>query len=342
MTVLRDALARLADGRDLTRPEARAVFDQVMSGAATPAQLGGLLMALRVKGETADEVAGAAEAMRAVSTRVQVDVPYLVDTCGTGGSGDAKLFNVSTAAAFVAAAAGARVAKHGNRKMSSASGSADVLEAAGVNLRLSPAQVARCISEIGVGFLFAQAHHSAMRHAAPVRQELGVRTVMNVLGPLTNPAGARRQVLVVFSPLWQRRIAEVQALLGAEHVLVVHASGLDEITLDGPSRIVELRRGTISEYEIRPEDFGIKTRGVNALRAESPSASLALLRQSLREPDSNAAELVALNAGAAIYASGVAMSLRDGVTMAQDAIAAGLANERFEELVRVTSLMGEV
>lgn len=341
MTVLRDALARLADGRDLTRPEARAVFDQVMSGATTPAQLGGLLMALRVKGETADEVAGAAEAMRAVSTRVQVDVPYLVDTCGTGGSGDAKLFNVSTAAAFVAAAAGARVAKHGNRKMSSASGSADVLEAAGVNLRLTPEQVARCISEIGVGFLFAQAHHSAMRHAAPVRQELGVRTVMNVLGPLTNPAGARRQVLGVFSPLWQHRIAEVQALLGAEHVLVVHASGLDEITLDGPSRIVELRRGTISEYEIRPEDFGIKTRGVNALRAESPSASLALLRQSLREPDSDAAELVALNAGAAIYASGVAMSLRDGVTMAQDAIAAGLANERFEELVRVTSLMGE-
>ncbi len=341
MTALRDALARLADGQDLTRPEARAVFDQVMSGAATPAQLGGLLMALRVKGETADEVAGAAEAMRAVSTRVQVEVPYLVDTCGTGGSGDAKLFNVSTAAAFVAAAAGARVAKHGNRKMSSASGSADVLEAAGVNLRLSPAQVARCISEIGVGFLFAQAHHSAMRHAAPVRQELGVRTVMNVLGPLTNPAGARRQVLGVFSPLWQRRIAEVQALLGAEHVLVVHASGLDEITLDGPSRIVELRRGTISEYEIRPEDFGLKTRGVNALRAESPSASLALLRQSLREPDSDAAELVALNAGAAIYASGVAMSLRDGVTMAQDAIAAGLANERFEELVRVTSLMGE-
>lgn len=341
MTVLRDALARLADGRDLTRPEARAVFDQVMSGAATPAQLGGLLMALRVKGETADEVAGAAEAMRAVSTRVQVDVPYLVDTCGTGGSGDAKLFNVSTAAAFVAAAAGARVAKHGNRKMSSASGSADVLEAAGVNLRLSPAQVARCISEIGVGFLFAPAHHSAMRHAAPVRQELGVRTVMNVLGPLTNPAGARRQVLGVFSPLWQRRIAEVQALLGAEHVLVVHAGGLDEITLDGPSRIVELRRGAVSEYEIRPEDFGIKTRGVNALRAESPGASLALLRQSLREPDSDAAELVALNAGAAIYASGVAMSLRDGVTMAQDAIAAGLANERFEELVRVTSLMGE-
>lgn len=341
MTVLRDALARLADGRDLTRPEARAVFDEVMSGATTPAQLGGLLMALRVKGETADEVAGAAEAMRAVSTRVQVDVPYLVDTCGTGGSGDAKLFNVSTAAAFVAAAAGARVAKHGNRKMSSASGSADVLEAAGVNLRLTPEQVARCISEIGVGFLFAQAHHSAMRHAAPVRQELGVRTVMNVLGPLTNPAGARRQVLGVFSPLWQHRIAEVQALLGAEHVLVVHASGLDEITLDGPSLIVELRRGTISEYEIRPEDFGIKTRGVNALRAESPSASLALLRQSLREPDSDAAELVALNAGAAIYASGVAMSLRDGVTMAQDAIAAGLANERFEELVRVTSLMGE-
>lgn len=341
MTALRDALARLADGRDLSRSEARDVFAEVMSGAATPAQLGGILMALRVKGETAEEVAGAAEAMRAVSTRVEVDAPYLVDTCGTGGSGNAKLFNVSTAAAFVAAAAGARVAKHGNRKMSSASGSADVLEAAGVNLRLSPVQVARCIREIGVGFLFAQAHHSAMRHAAPVRQELGVRTVMNVLGPLTNPAGARRQVLGVFSPLWQRRIAEVQALLGAEHVLVVHADGLDEIALDGPSSVIELRAGQISEYQVRPEDFGIRTRGVGALRADSPAASLVLLRQSLREPDSDAADLVALNAGAAIYASGVATSLPNGVAMAQDAIAAGLANERFEELVRVTSLMGE-
>ncbi len=338
---IRSALARLAEGGHLSRDDTRAVFTEVMSGAATPAQIGGLLMALRVKGETAAEIAGAAETMRALATRVNVDVPYLVDTCGTGGSGSAKLFNVSTAAAFVAAAAGARVAKHGNRKMSSASGSADVLEAAGVNLRLTPEQVARCIREIGVGFLFAQAHHSAMRHAAPVRQELGVRTMMNVLGPLTNPAGARRQVIGVFSPLWQSRLAEVLALLGAEHVLVVHANGLDEIALDGSTWVTEMRGGQIDSREICPEDFGIRRRSTAHLRVNSPTESLTLLRQALTDPDSDAADLVSLNAGAAIYVAGVAISLENGVTMAQDAIAAGLANERFEELVRVTSLMGE-
>jgi anthranilate phosphoribosyltransferase len=225
--------------------------------------------------------------------------------------------------------------------MSSASGSADVLEAAGVNLRLTPEQVARCIREIGVGFLFAQAHHSAMRHAAPVRQELGVRTMMNVLGPLTNPAGARRQVIGVFSPLWQSRLAEVLALLGAEHVLVVHANGLDEIALDGSTWITEMRGGQIDSREICPEDFGIRRRSTAHLRVNSPTESLTLLRQALTDPDSDAADLVSLNAGAAIYVAGVAISLENGVTMAQDAIAAGLANERFEELVRVTSLMGE-
>jgi anthranilate phosphoribosyltransferase len=338
---MRAALARLAEGKNLARDEARDVFRLVMSGAATPAQIGGMLMAMRVKGETAEEIAGAAETMRELSTRVEVDVPYLVDTCGTGGSGSAKLFNISTAAAFVAAAAGARVAKHGNRKMSSASGSADVLEAAGVNLALTPAQIARCISEVGVGFLFAQAHHSAMRFAAPVRQELGVRTLMNLLGPLTNPAGARRQVLGVFSPVWQEPMARVLKLLGAEHVLVVHGNGLDEISLDGSTYVVELSEGRIDGYEIRPEDFGIRARGTEQLYAASPKASLELLRQSLNEPDSPAADIVSLNAGAAIYAAGVATTLANGVTMAQDAIAAGLANERLEELVRISSLMAE-
>jgi anthranilate phosphoribosyltransferase len=338
---MRAALARLAEGKSLARDEARDVFRLVMSGAATPAQIGGMLMAMRVKGETAEEIAGAAETMRELSTRVEVDVPYLVDTCGTGGSGSAKLFNISTAAAFVAAAAGARVAKHGNRKMSSASGSADVLEAAGVNLSLTPAQIARCISEVGVGFLFAQAHHSAMRFAAPVRQELGVRTLMNLLGPLTNPAGARRQVLGVFSPVWQEPMARVLKLLGAEHVLVVHGNGLDEISLDGSTYVVELSEGRIDGYEIRPEDFGIRARGTEELYAASPAASLALLRQALTEPDSTAADIVSLNAGAAIYAAGVATTLAHGVTMAQDAIAAGLAKERLEELVRISSLMAE-
>lgn len=337
---MRAALARLAEGKSLTQGETRDVFQLVMSGQATPAQIGGMLMALRVRGETAEEIAGAAETMRALSTRVDVDVPHLVDTCGTGGSG-AKLFNVSTAAAFVAAAAGAHVAKHGNRKMSSASGSADVLEAAGVNLALTPAQIARCISEVGVGFLFAQAHHSAMRFAAPVRQELGVRTMMNLLGPLTNPAGARRQVLGVFSPVWQETLARVLKLLGAEHVLVVHSNGLDEIALDGGTYVVELRDGRIDGYEIAPEDFGMRRRSTETLRADSPAASLALMKQSLTEPDSAAAEIVSLNAGAAIYAAGVATTLKNGVLMAQDAIAAGLANERLEELVRITKLMGE-
>ena len=337
---IQTALATLAEGHDLSQTNARDVFNAVMSGAATPAQIGGLLMALRVKGETSEEIAGAAQAMRELSTRVEVEAPYLVDTCGTGGTG-AKLFNISTAAAFVAAAAGASVAKHGNRKMTSVSGSADVLEAAGVNLNISPGEIARCIQEVGVGFLFAQAHHSAMRYAAPVRQELKVRTVMNLLGPLTNPAGAKRQLIGVFSPVWQRRVAEVARLLGAEHVLVVHSNGLDEIALDGPSWVVELQEGGIEEYEIDPEDFGMATRATDALRAGSVEESMALFRQSLTEPDSDAAHIVCLNAGAAIYASGVATTLTNGVLMAQDALASGLANERFQELVRITRLMGE-
>jgi anthranilate phosphoribosyltransferase len=335
------ALATLAERHDLSQDDTREVFMAVMSGEASPAQIGGLLMALRVKGETAGEIAGAAQVMRALSTKVTVDMPYLVDTCGTGGSSGAKLFNISTAAAFVAAAAGAKVAKHGNRRMTSASGSADVLEAAGVNLNLTPEQIAHCIREVGVGFLFAQAHHSAMRFAAPVRQELKVRTLMNLVGPLTNPAGAKRQVIGVFSPLWQRRLAEVARLLGSEHVLVVHSNGLDEIALDGPSWVVELKLGEITEYEIDPEDFGMTTRSTADLTAGSVDESLALVRASLTEPDSAAADIVCLNAGAAIYAAGVATSLSNGVIMAQDAVASGLADERLQELIRISGLMGE-
>jgi anthranilate phosphoribosyltransferase len=334
------ALEQLASGHNLSQADTREVFAQVMSGKASAAQIGGLLMAMRVKGETAQEIAGAAETMRALSLKVNVSDPYLVDTCGTGGSG-VKLFNISTAAAFVAAAAGAKVAKHGNRKMTSQSGSADVLEAAGVNLELRPEQIAKCITDVGVGFLFAQAHHSAMRYAAPVRQELKVRTMMNVLGPLTNPAGARRQVIGVFAPQWQRTLAEVAQLLGAEHVLVVHSDGLDEIALDGPSLVVELKGGNIHDYTINPEDFGIATRNCEELRATTPEESLALIRQSLNEPDSAAADIVSMNAGAAIYAAGVATTLANGVIMAQDAISAGLADERLKELVRISKLMAE-
>ncbi|MFP6816767.1 MAG: anthranilate phosphoribosyltransferase [Pseudomonadales bacterium] len=337
---IQSALAELFEGHDLSQQDAREVFLEVMSGSTTPAQLGALLAALRVKGETPGEVAGAAEAMRALSTKVEVDLPYLVDTCGTGGSG-AKLFNISTAAAFVTAATGAKVAKHGNRKMTSYSGSADVLEAAGVNIELAPEQIAHCIEDVGVGFLFAQAHHSAMRFAAPVRQELGARTMMNVLGPMTNPAGARNQVVGVFSPDWQTTMAQVLKLLGADHVLVVHSGGLDEIALDAPTRVVELKSGEISDYQIEPGHFDITATSHDGLRADSPESSLALMKQALTEPDSAAADIVSLNAGAAIYAAGVATSFKNGVIMAQDAIAAGLANERLAELVRITRLMGE-
>ena len=225
--------------------------------------------------------------------------------------------------------------------MTSFSGSADLLEAAGGNIGLTPAQVAHCISEVGVGFMFAQAHHGATRHAAPVRRELGAPTLMNVLGPLTNPAGARRQVMGVFSAGWQRTLAEVAKLLGSEHVLVVHSRGLDEITLDGPTRVCELKAGEIAEYEIVPEDFGLASRSVEDLRADSVEASLALFNAALTRPDSAAADVVALNAGAGIYAAGLATSFANGVTMAQDAIASGLARERLDEFVRITSLMGE-
>jgi anthranilate phosphoribosyltransferase len=338
---VRRLLAALAERRDLSRDDARALFGAMMSGGATDAQIGGALAALRVKGETVAEITGAALAMRERSTKVAIDVPYLVDTCGTGGSGAAKLFNISTAAAFVAAAAGAHVAKHGNRAASSRSGSADVLEAAGVNLALGPEQIARCIREVGVGFLFAVAHHGAMRHAIGPRRELGFRTLFNLLGPLTNPAGARRQLIGVFDPAWQRPLAEVLRELGAEHVLLVHADGLDEISLAGESLVIELDQGRIDDYTIAPEDFGIARRSLAGLAAGSVHDSLALVRQALSEPDSAAAEIVALNAGAAIYASGVATTLARGVAMAQDAISAGLAGERLAELVRITSLMGE-
>jgi anthranilate phosphoribosyltransferase len=311
-----------------------------MTGEATPAQVGAFLTALHIKGETTDEVTGAASVMRELATRVRVDVPNLVDTCGTGGTGR-KLFNISTAAAFVAAAAGAHVAKHGNRGMTSASGSADLLEAAGVSLDLSPEQVGRCIEDLGVGFLFAQRHHSAMKHVAGPRREIGIRSVFNILGPLTNPAGAPAQVLGVFDDAWQQRVAEVLRELGSRHVLVVHAEdGLDEISIGSPTRILELKDGEIVARQVTPEQFGMERSDLDALRADSPEASLALVRSALRG-EGAAADIVALNAGAAIYASGVALDLEDGVDMARDAIASGLARERLAELARISSLMAE-
>ena len=335
------ALTAIVEGNHLSQSDAAAVFHSIMSGEATAAQIGALLAALRVKGESAAEIAGAALTMRALSTKVLVDVPHLVDTCGTGGSG-AKLFNISTAAAFVAAAAGAHVAKHGNRKMTSFSGSADLLEAAGVSLALTPEQIANCIRDVGVGFLFAQAHHSAMRFAGPVRQEIGIRTMMNVLGPMTNPAGARCQVIGVFSPDWQYKMAEVLALLDTQHAMIVHSDGLDEIRLDADTQVVELKDGTINTYTLRPKDFPISNHSsaaLAALEAQSSEQSLQLVKQALSDETSAAADIVSLNAGAAIYVCGIADSLHDGVVMAQDAIASGQAKERLAELARISSLM---
>ncbi len=336
-----EALAPLLAGQSLERSQARAVIELLMTGNATDAQAGAILTALRIKGETVDELTGAAESMRALSLRVQVEAPHLVDTCGTGGSGAAKLFNVSTASAFVAAAAGAHVAKHGNRAATSRSGSADVLEAAGASIMLSPAQVARCITEVGVGFMFAAAHHGAMKHVAHVRRELGFRTVFNLLGPLTNPAGAPRQLLGVFDARWQEPLARTLANLGCEHALIVHCNGLDELGLAAPSRIVELRAGDVRTYTLEPASVGIGAASHDGLTADSAQSSLALVRRSLTDVDSAAAQLVALNAGAAIYVAGVARSIADGVSMAQDAQAAGLAGERLAEFVRITSLMSE-
>ena len=333
-----DALGTVTAGRDLTQPEAKAVFDAIMAGELTPAQIAAVLAALKTKGEAVAEIAGAAEAMRAVSAKVVADVPQLVDTCGTGGSGAAKRFNVSTAAAFVAAAGGARVAKHGNRAMSSRSGSADVLEAAGAALDLDAEQVGRSIAEVGVGFLFAPNHHPAMRHAGPVRRELGIGTIFNLLGPLTNPAGAKRQVIGVFATEWQRPVAEVCRTLGSQHVLVVHGRGLDELATDGPSQVVELQGGRIESYAVAPANFGLAERGMEGLEAATPEASLALVRGALNGSNAAAADLVALNAGAALYAAGAATTLANGVTLAQDVIATGQAAEKFREFIDFTRL----
>ncbi|PLW81068.1 anthranilate phosphoribosyltransferase [Kineobactrum sediminis] len=340
---MQEALARLVTQQDLSREEMIGVMRTVMSGGATDAQIGALLMALRVKGETIDEIAGAAQVMRELVIPVQVTGDHLVDLVGTGGDG-ANLFNVSTAATFVVAAAGARVAKHGNRSVSSTSGSSDVLEELGVPLDLSPEQVARVIENVGMGFMFAPAHHSAMRHSVGPRRELGMRTLFNVLGPLTNPAGVKRQVIGVFDPALCRPLAEVLQLLGSEHVLVVHGEGgLDEITISGSTAVAELHRGTISTYTIAPEDFGLERQSLEGLAVTSAEESAGLIRRALgRNADSvarKAANLIALNAGATIYVSGLAATIADGVALADDLIASGQALEKLKEFVNFTQLM---
>lgn len=324
------AIARVMSGADLSRDEMQDVMRLIMTGGATDAQIGGFLVAEQLKGETVEELVAAATVMRDLATRVDVDIAGLVDTCGTGGSGSNK-FNVSTASAFVAAAAGARVAKHGNRGASSISGSADVLEAAGARIDLSPEKVARCVDEVGLGFLFALNHHGAMKHAIGPRRELGVRTLFNLLGPLTNPAGARRQLLGVFDANWVRPVAEVLGALGSEHVMVVHSEdGLDEISISAATQVAELKDGVITQYQVHPDQFGMQLTPLSDLVITDSTASLKLVEAALDATHQGAMDIVCLNAGAAIYVSGQALSLADGVEMARDAIGSGAAKEKLK------------
>jgi len=317
-----------------------------MSGDATDAQIGGLLVALRMKGETIDEIAGAAEVMRDLATPVEVSQENLVDLVGTGGDG-ANLFNVSTASTFVVAAAGARVAKHGNRSVSSTSGSSDVLEALGMPLDLSPEQVGRAIDEVGLGFMFAPAHHSAMRYAIGPRRELGMRTLFNVLGPLTNPARVQRQVLGVYSADLCEPMANALKALGSVHAMVVHSDdGLDEISIAAPTQVSELRDGNINSYRISPADVGRELVSLDGLEVDSAQASADLIRGALRgkedERSQKAAAIIAMNAGATIYVSGIAATLADGVALADDLIASGQAGEKLKAFIDFTQMMRDL
>jgi len=331
--MIQQALSGLLDGHDLTREEARGVMGEVMAGEATPAQIAGFLVALRAKGETADEIAGCAEAMREHALVVRPTRDDLVDTAGTGGDG-ARTFNISTAAALVAATAGAAVAKHGNRAVSSACGSADVLEALGFELELPPERIARSIDELGFGFLFAPSHHPAMRHAASVRRELATRTVFNVLGPLTNPAGARSQIVGVYAPGLVRTIAEVLARLGARRAFVVHgAGGVDELSPVGPNLVCEVVRGRVRERTVDPLDLGVARCAPEELRGGTPEENAAAIRDVFAGANGGRRSAILLNAAGAIAAGGLARDLAEGLAHAREALESGAAAKRLEQLV---------
>ncbi len=331
------AIRAVTERRDLSADEMTSVMRTIMTGEATPAQIGGFLVGLRMKGETIDEIAAAAGVMRELATGVKVSGDHVVDIVGTGGDAT-NTFNISTTCTFVVAAAGGTVAKHGNRSVSSKSGSADVLEAAGVKLDLNPEQVARCINEVGVGFMFAPMHHSAMKHAIGPRKEMGVRTIFNVLGPLTNPAGAPNQLLGVFSAELVQPLAEVLNKLGSHHVLVVNAEdGMDEISIGAPTHVAELKGGKVSTYQITPEQFGFKTTDIKALAVDSAEQSLAVVKDVLQGKAGPARDIVALNAGAAIYAADLTDSLEAGVAKAQEVIDSGAAMAKLDALVTLSN-----
>ncbi|MGJ8514522.1 anthranilate phosphoribosyltransferase [Carnimonas bestiolae] len=330
--IIREALARLTSGQSLDFATMHQVMQQLMAGELGDAQIGALLAALATKGETSAEISAAAQAMRDVMQPVSIAAAQAVDIVGTGGDG-ANLFNVSTAAAFVTSAAGVPVAKHGNRSVSSSSGSADLLEKAGINLALSAEQVARCIDEVGIGFMFAPNHHQAMRHAAQPRRELGIKTLFNILGPLTNPAGVQHQVIGVYSPHLLNVVAEAFQQLGSQHALVVTGDdGLDEFSIAVPSQVCELRQGELRSYSVAPEQLGLKRASLDCLRVENTEQSLARVMSALRNEAGAARDMVALNAGAAIYAADRTATLEEGVTLALEVMASGKAVARLKEL----------
>lgn len=334
---MQSAIKAVTEKKDLSVEEMEAVMNTIMTGEATQAQIGGFLIGLRMKSETVSEITAAAKVMRSLAARLEIDCDNLVDTCGTGGD-SSGIFNVSTASAFVAAAAGCTVAKHGNRSVSSKSGSADLLETAGVNLSLSAEKVKECIENIGIGFMFAPNHHSAMKHAIGPRKEMGVRTIFNILGPLTNPAGAENQVLGVFSSQIQRPLAETLKNLGSNHVLVVNSEdGLDEISIAKPTNIVELNNGEITEYRVTPEQMGIETSSLDSIKVSNSEESLTLIKDAFSGKKGAAFDIIAVNAGAAIYAANISSSLHQGIEMAQDAMINGSAQFKLDQLISTTN-----
>jgi len=332
---LKPLLAKVATGTALSEDEAEAAFDIIMSGNATPSQMGAFLMALRVRGETVDEITGAARAMRAKALTIDAP-PGAIDTCGTGGDGSGS-FNISTASALVVAGCGAPVAKHGNRALSSRSGSADILTALGVNIDADMAVVRRCLWEIGIGFLMAPRHHSAMRHVGPTRVELGTRTIFNLLGPMSSPARATRQIVGVFAPEWVVPMATVLGRLGAERAWVVHGSGLDEITTAGATTVAEYRDGTVWQFEITPEDAGLKRVSREALKGGTPDHNAALMRDLLGGAPGPLREVVLLNSAAALVIAGRADDLRTGLALAAQSIDEGRARQVLDKLVAMTN-----
>ena len=335
LSMIREAISTVTEGGSLTEDEAAQVMDEIMSGEATPAQFGAFVTALRIKGETVDEITGMARVMRDKSLRVEVDGP-VADTCGTGGDSSGT-FNVSTTAGFVAAGAGVKVAKHGNRAMSGACGSADVLEGLGVNIDLSPGGVARCIGDAGMGFMFAQRYHPSMRFAAGPRREIGIRTVFNILGPLTNPAGADAQVVGAADPATGRKMAETLGRLGSTRALVVHGSdGLDEITIGGETSVWEFNAGSVTEYTISPEDFGLGRASPQSVKAGSVDESVALLRGVLAGETGPARDIVLMNAAAALLAANAVSSLAEGAAAAAESIDSGRAGAALDALVELS------